>query len=110
MGPEIEALEDHGEASPDQFHLAVIGGYPFTFSVFGEPDWVAVHNNVTGGGGFQQIDAAQKGTLAGPELPIRETTSPLRVSREMPLRTSSLLKVLWMSLQIRGAGSAMAGS
>ena len=50
------------------------------------------------------------GVISGYHAHINLEMLPLRVSREMPLRTSSLSKVLWMSLQIRGAGSAMAGS
>ncbi len=33
-------------------------------AVGGEPYWVAVHDNVAGGGRFQEVDAAQEGALA----------------------------------------------
>ncbi len=65
VGPEIEALEHHGKFCPDQFNLFVIRRDTFALTVGCEPYWVAVHDNVAGGGCFQQVDATQEGTLAG---------------------------------------------
>ncbi len=63
--PQVEVLEHHGEPCPDPLNLALIRRHTNPFAVLRELDRFPVNDDLAGGRGFQQIEAAQESALAG---------------------------------------------
>ncbi|MEY9772944.1 hypothetical protein ABIA14_005285 [Sinorhizobium fredii] len=65
MGPEVEALEHHGEAGPDPFDLPPIGRMSAPLTARLHPDFFAVDDKAAAVGNLKKVDAAEESALAG---------------------------------------------